>query len=94
MSCRIESIRTSGVFNPAGTATEYLIIHSKGAEIAMCKNYKTRLLSSALAILMLSGVVSPAVNVNADDIKPVQVVETETLSNSYNTYILDKSGFC
>ncbi len=93
MSCRIESIRTSGVFNPAGTATGYLIIHSKGAEIAMCKNYKTRLLSSALAILMLSGVVSPAVNVNADDIKPVQVVETETLSNSYNTYILDKSGF-
>jgi len=60
----------------------------------MCKNNKIRILSSALAVFMLSGIFLPVATVGADNTLPAEtLVATEVSNNSYNSYILDKADF-
>lgn len=57
----------------------------------MRKNYKLRLVSLALAIVMLSSVIAPAVTALADETVPTtgESIAIEVIDGSYNDYIAD-----
>lgn len=59
----------------------------------MRNNYRMRLVSLALSIMMLSSVIAPAVIASADESVPVIDSVTEQVKGSYNDYISDKDNF-
>ncbi len=59
----------------------------------MRNNYKLRLVSLALSIMMLSSVIAPAITASADESTPVIDSVTEQVKGSYNDYISDKKNF-
>ena len=58
----------------------------------MRNNYKLRLASLALSIMMLSSVVAPAVTAYADESAPVTGSITEQANGSYNDYISENKN--
>ncbi len=59
----------------------------------MRNNYRMRLVSLALSIMMLGSVIAPAVTASADESVPVIDSVTEQVKGSYNDYISDKDNF-
>ncbi len=59
----------------------------------MRNNYKLRLVSLALSIMMLSSVIAPAVTASADESAAIIDSAVEQVKGSYNEYISDKKNF-
>ena len=59
----------------------------------MSNNYKLRLVSLALSIMMLGSVMAPALTATADESIPVIDSVTQQVNSSYNDYITDKKDF-
>ena len=54
----------------------------------MCNKFKKRLLSTTLAVLMLSGAVTVPVSVSADEVsEPTNQTVTQIEAGTYNSYI-------
>ena len=59
----------------------------------MRKNYKLRLASATMAVLMLGSVVAPAFTVGAAEVIDTKDPVIQNVSGSYNGYIADKKDY-